>query len=119
MVKALLERVSETVAQDAAPPPSPPASPTPATDDVPPMPPVPLAWDWREMETAPRDRPIYMTSDPDADRDGVLAYWRRTRVKLRGHKGWQPAEYWAQVLNHRPLEAEPFCWREAMARGTA
>jgi len=68
--------------------------------------------EWQLMDTAPKDRPIYTSADPDSGID-VLTYWRISRVKENGKTGWQRREYWASVLTNRALDAEPFCWRES------
>ena len=70
---------------------------------------------WFDMASAPRERPIYLTADPEADADGTLAHWRRSREKRNGEKGWHPLEYWASVLNNRRLEFDPVAWRESMS----
>lgn len=68
--------------------------------------------EWQLMDSAPKDRPIYTSADPDSGID-VLTYWRISRVKENGKTGWQRREYWASVLTNRALDAEPFCWRES------
>ena len=71
---------------------------------------------WRSIDTAPMDRPIYTTADPEIDPDGTLTYWRRSREKIIGVKGWRRIEYWASVLTNRALEFEPAMWRESMVQ---
>lgn len=71
---------------------------------------------WAAMVDAPKDRPIYMTSDPKVDRDGTLTWWRTTRVKQTGIRGWQNISFWASVLTSRKLEFDPAWWRESMTR---
>lgn len=70
---------------------------------------------WFFMDRAPCDRPVYMTADPDADPDGILAIWRTTREKLVGCRGWRTVSYWAAVLTRQRLGFEPRYWRESMA----
>lgn len=69
---------------------------------------------WQDMSDPPTDRPVFLTADPETDTAGTLAYWRTTRVKVQGHKGWQPRSFWAAVLTRRELEFAPVGWREAM-----
>jgi len=90
----------------------PPRDPPPPDYDPPPEPaPEPY---WRAMDDAPRTRPIYTTVDPERDPDGTLTYWRTTREKINGHKGWKPLAYWAAVLSRQKLGFEPAGWRESM-----
>lgn len=74
-------------------------------------------WEWRMMDSAPTDRPLYLTADPDADPAGTLAQWRRSRRKVNRRKGWEPIAYWAAVLTQRALTFEPLCWRPAGPAG--
>lgn len=69
-------------------------------------------FDWRDMDTAPDNRNIYLTADPDDP--GILSYWRRTRFKIPGNRVWQQRCFWAAVLTHRKLDFEPLWWREAV-----
>ena len=92
----------------------PPRDPPPPDYDPPPEPqPDPY---WRDMQDAPRNRPIYTTADPERDADGTLTYWRETREKINGHKGWIPIAYWAAVLSRQKLGFEPAGWRESMVQ---
>ena len=67
---------------------------------------------WNPIAEAPKNRPVYMTVDPEKDQDGTLAYWRTTREKHQGRKGWHPHSFWASVLTRRALDFEPLWWRE-------
>jgi hypothetical protein len=73
---------------------------------------VPIAGGWYPIKHAPKNRPVYMTVDPEKDQDGTLAYWRTTREKHQGRKGWHPHSFWASVLTRRALDFEPLWWRE-------
>ena len=78
-----------------------------------------IGYDWQGMETAPQNRAIYVTADPDTDPDGVLVHWRTTREKLPGRKRWRMKSFWALMLTKRAVTFEPFCWRESMNGGAA
>lgn len=73
-----------------------------------------LADDWRDMSEAPTNRAIRITRDPTEDPSGVLSFWRTTREKISGRKGWHTKSFWASVLTKRQLDFEPYCWREAV-----
>lgn len=68
---------------------------------------------WMPLDDVPRNRAIFLACNPPPGHHGVLAYWRTTRVKVNGKRGWQVASYWASVLNARRLDFEPNAWREA------
>ena len=68
---------------------------------------------WGSVWLAPTNRSIYLTDAPETDAEGVLSYWRTSRVKLRGERGWAPVSYWASMLTRRRLDFEPTGWREA------
>lgn len=113
---------------DLQPPPGPPPGeaddldddetdvldPGPSQDDAPPAPMASSEDRWTLMDTAPLNRPIFLTADPEADAGGILCIWRTTRVKTLGRRGWQPRSFWATLLNKREIEFDPFAWREAM-----
>lgn len=98
-------------------PPSKPAVFKPAApiDDALPLaaPPSAAGNEWQLMDTAPTNRPIFLTADPASDPVGSMVQWRQTREKIQGKKGWQPIAYWAYVLTRRRVDFEPFFWREA------
>ena len=73
-----------------------------------------LGAEWNDMSEAPINRAIFITADPTDDPSGVLSYWRTTREKISGRKGWHTKSYWAAVLTKRALDFEPYCWREAV-----
>jgi hypothetical protein len=75
----------------------------------------PITTGWRDMAGVPMDRPVYLTADPVDDPAGTLSYWRTTRQKINGRRGWHTRSFWAAVLSRRPLEFEPQCWRESLA----
>ena len=91
--------------------PSAPIDPPPAATA--PAPVTAAGYDWQLMDTAPTNRPIFLTVDPAADPVGAMVQWRQTREKVQGMKGWQPKAFWAFVLTRRPIDFEPFFWREA------
>ena len=90
--------------------PSEPSAPPPAFEPEPVLHASGIGW--QLMEAAPRDRPIWITADPDSGAE-TLAYWRRSRIKINGVKGWHLREYWASVLTNRAIDFDPFCWRES------
>lgn len=65
---------------------------------------------WRAMETAPADRPIFLTDNP-AFNDGVLSFWRTTRVRDRQKSTWDPCSFWARLMDRRAVPFEPIAWR--------
>ena len=92
-----------------------PAPPDPPVLAAPPPGLPALDWDI-DMDAAPRDRSsVYLTADPDSEDAGVLGYWRTTRQKANGVRGWVTVSYWAATLTNRPLEFAPEAWRWATA----
>lgn len=75
--------------------------------------PEPTVNGWRLMATAPQNRSIYLTPDPENDTAGLLSFWRTTRHKVSGVRGWQVRSFWASVLSRREVEFDPAGWREA------
>lgn len=80
---------------------------------------APLPEGWSAMDDAPRNHPIMLTPDPVAEPIGWLCFWRTTRVKELGRKGWRPVSFWAFVLTRQPVEFDPACWRKAMPGAAA
>ncbi len=79
------------------------------------IPPVSSTPNWREIETAPKTRSIFVSSDPETDlTGGTLAYWRVSRAKQNGVTRWHTVEYWAAVLTKRALDFTPTHWRESV-----
>ena len=70
---------------------------------------------WHPMDSAPKNRAIFLTHDPHVEDADVLCYWRRSRIKVSGVRGWQPHEYWALSMTNREIEFKPVAWREAAA----
>lgn len=68
---------------------------------------------WRTMADAPINRPIFITGNPETDREGVLSYWHTTRIRPPGSRSWAKTSYWANVLNRRALQFVPKGWRES------
>lgn len=68
---------------------------------------------WNYIDTAPTERAVFLTADPSLDESGILAEWRTTRMKELGKKGWQKKSFWSSVLTRRPIDFDPFFWREA------
>lgn len=82
-----------------------------AMPDAPPPVAVVIPDDWQDMP-APLNRSIFLTADPSDS--GLLCFWRTTREKRKGLKGWEARSFWAGVLSKREIEFEPYCWREAV-----
>jgi hypothetical protein len=68
--------------------------------------------DLQDMEFAPTNRAIWLLAD--FEDGGTLCYWRTTREKVQGLKGWHPISYWAESLSRQRIKFEPVGWRESL-----
>jgi hypothetical protein len=69
--------------------------------------------DIQDMEFAPKKRQIWLLRS--FEEEGMLGYWRTSREKIQGLKGWHPYSFWASTLTGRKIDFEPVGWRESLS----
>lgn len=87
-----------------------------ATPEAAPPPPEPRASPvWSLIADQVRHPQIvFVTADPEADDDGVVARFYSRRQHIAGR--WQPASSWVDPTSLVPLDPQPTHWRPDPAR---